>query len=310
MKLYPFRASALVGLDIQPDALRLIQLQKTRRGPILLQAGSAVLPPDMSAEGRIKRWDVLHTLLAELVDALGLLKQYAAICLPANRVHMQRITVPLGFNDDEVEAEVVLHMQQNMPGLNEPLCVDFTRFPASEPAYQEIMFVAVYEACLMQYVECIEAAGLIVKIVDVDCYALRRALGFNRSSSREEAHVVLHVKKAQTELMIFDQVEMLFHQNWATSDMGNCLAQLKDGLQIFSATYRQYRLNLFSVCSDKKMAQQIQEALVDIVPCKIILPTAIPYVRAASQASEQLLLSQPTEFMVAYGAAMQDVPPW
>ena len=163
MNLYPFNSPSHLALDVQPDAIRLVQLKKTRRGFQLQLAQYEPLPPDTFADGRIKRWDALSTMLTDLANALNLRGRTVALCLPAQAVRMQRLTLPVGLSDEDIEAEINLQVQQDMPGLNEPLCIDFTFLPAADPTYREVSFAAVRETYLSSYVECARSAGFNVK---------------------------------------------------------------------------------------------------------------------------------------------------
>lgn len=169
-----------LGLDVQPDGLRLVRLKKTRKGYLCEAAFMQPLPRDVVVDGKLKRFDYLQLALADLVLTHALKGLPVAITLAANMVRAQQIPLPCGLSDADIVAEILIQLRRDLPGMTDPVCVDFSVAPSSQAGMVDVTFVAVREAYLTQYVHCVNAAGLTVRRVDVDRYALQHAQMFPR----------------------------------------------------------------------------------------------------------------------------------
>lgn len=170
------RSSSLVGLDIQPDAIRLVRLKKIKRGFQAKDVIENYLPNDVFAEGKIKNWELLRSILVDLVNIHQLNGMPTAISLPVNLVRIHQMQMPHGLSEAEIEIELFSYIHNHLPGLTDSLSIDFVSLPQKQADYNEIFFAATRKEYLSSYIDCVNAAGLKVKIVDVDIYALKRAI--------------------------------------------------------------------------------------------------------------------------------------
>lgn len=271
----------MIGLDIQPDAARLVQLKRTKGVTQLVRQAVLPLPTDIFSARKIQQWNELQLLLTEWFDTLGIKNQAVAVSLPVQAVRMQRLTLSSKLSEAEVEAEIFAHLQREMIGINESLNIDFQLFPTPHGDTVDVIFTAVREVYLTNYVECIQAAGLIVKVVDVDCYALTRALGVHNTR-----YAILHVKKTLTELLIFSERELIFYQHWQTGNEEETAQYLKQNLQLFSSAAGYYVLQQLIICSSS--------------------PLDLSRVMTGEVIESQLNVEP--DFLVANGLAMWEIP--
>ena len=125
-------------------------------------------------DGKIKDFESIRYLLAGEVRTRKLAGVAAAIHIPLNLVRMQNIQIPSGLANDAIKEEIKLQLEKDFPGLSDSLAIDFNVEKAEISGYSNVHFVATREEYISQYVSCINATGLKVKIVDVDVYALKR----------------------------------------------------------------------------------------------------------------------------------------
>jgi type IV pilus assembly protein PilM len=284
---FPFTSQITIGLDIQVDAIRLLQLKKSRRQSEILHTAKLSLPQGLFSEGKINDWQLLTSLLAEQVENLGWQNLPTVIGLPAHLVRMQRLSLPAGLSAAEIEADIFLQLQQEMPGLSEPLAIDFSFLSAKEPDVLEVLYTAVREHYLAAYLQCLAVSGLNVKIVDVDCYALKRAL-------TSENLPILHVKKHDSEFMVFDQHSLIFHQHWSAETSEENLLRLKDYWQIYAATFREHPLKQIILCVEEVAYFAYEKILRELADCEIVSPA----------------LAMSCDFAVAFGLAQRELPAW
>lgn len=179
-KLNPFRAPPLLGLEITPKGAALVQLQKTRRGFHLLHATTIPLPPELfNDETAITGFDELSTLITDQVNRLGLRGSPAAICMPQRQVRIEKYWLSPELSDEEMAADIEVILQQATLPFQESFSFDFTRMQSKDrlALKQEVFVVAIKTRYLSAIIDCIERAGLKVKIVEVDTFARERAQG-------------------------------------------------------------------------------------------------------------------------------------
>jgi Tfp pilus assembly PilM family ATPase len=246
-----FSKTSLLGLDIQSRAIRLTRLNKKCMDKIE-QLVERALPENVFTEGKVIQWDILRTHLSQLVIEQHLHGLEVAICLPANLVRMQRISLPSGLSETEIATEIRIHLQRDLPGMTDALCIDFSVLDRNKNV-SEIFFVAMREEYLLQYTECVEAAGLRVNVIDVDVCAITRAA--NRVLPvliPNKAYALLYVTDNDAFLVGFERETIAFHQYWELIKLENFSIQLNDYLQLnFSPNKQVEATDLFLYGIDK-----------------------------------------------------------
>ena len=107
-----------------------MQLTKYRQRHHIKYLVSHPLPLGIFADGKIKQWELLQWQLIELGEKYLWHGTAAGLALPASLARIQHIQLPAGLSDSEIETEVYLHIQRDLPGITDTLCADFTVSPA------------------------------------------------------------------------------------------------------------------------------------------------------------------------------------
>ncbi len=173
MRFWP---QSLFGLDIQAEEIRLLQLQGTRRKKRIKHALSRNLPLGAVIDGKIQEPEIVSDCLQELVRHNKLQAFGVAIALPIQCVVSQRISVAKGLHEAELEAEVVSHLSHCMPGVAAGLCYDHVIVGSQDDMQDDVFLVATSFENLNTPLAVVQNAGLKVQVVDVDKYALDRAI--------------------------------------------------------------------------------------------------------------------------------------
>lgn len=170
-----FWPQLLLGLDIQADEIRLIQLQRSKKKWGIKQALAQSLPAGAVIDGKIQVAEVVSDRLQELVQSSKLQECGVAIALPIHCVTTKRISVIKGLHESELEAEVISHLSHCFPSVTEGLCYDYGMFGSNDEMQNDVFLAATSFTCLNIHVTAVQNAGLKVRVVDVDQYALARA---------------------------------------------------------------------------------------------------------------------------------------
>lgn len=173
---------ALVGIDICAREIRLLQLKKRRREFSVVTSVAAPLPAGVVEDGKIKQLESAQAALKKLVAAAAMQGAPAAMALPGSAVISKRVIVPKSV----LRAVSTEHFQQYFPGVHDALCFDYTLVNEVEKNFAEIALLAARLTSLNQYLLLAEYADLNIKIIDVDTYALARAV------SNPQAYAYLH----------------------------------------------------------------------------------------------------------------------
>ncbi len=168
-----FKRRPLVGLDVQPRRARILQLQRRGKSYRVVLAAACELAANVFALGKIADFDALRQALSQLVQNHGLTGMAAAIQMPAHLVYSKRVRLPVGLSAKEMAELVRQEYNADMPVLKAEVSVEYTQVN-QVAGYAHLDCLATRTAYLRNYIECINASGLAVVIVEVDLHALAR----------------------------------------------------------------------------------------------------------------------------------------
>jgi hypothetical protein len=244
LKLPPFLSNSLVGLDVSPNGAALVHLQKAARAP---------LPSELFKEQIIVRFDLLLPIITDLVKELGLYGKPAGICLPSAAVRMERVQLSRGLSDEEMMADIQIALQQAIPSFNEPFSFDFAPLPAmgARVDKMEVLVAATPTHYLSTCIDCIREAGLVVKIVDVDTFALRRQFYSEifLPGAPQAAAALLLLQKSRSLLMVFNETNVFFYQILPIPNSAEWTV-LHDALRLVIATLPALQLRSLVLVAD------------------------------------------------------------
>jgi Tfp pilus assembly PilM family ATPase len=247
-------------------------------------------------------WDVVRSYLTEFVMEQRLNGEEVAICLPAHLVRMQRISLPIGLSEAEIAMEIRLLLQRDLPGMKETLCIDFKILSQNKDEI-DIFFVAMREEHLLQYVECAEAAGLRVKVVDVDVFAITRAVSGDLPLLRmKERHALVYFIDNSVTLVGFDAEIILFHQYWELTEAEDFSIQLNHYLQLNLSVYPPSgRMNLLIYGVNGNLSLSNNES--------IVIHPIDPFAKMIWNKDKKPAIEL-SYYLLAYGLAMRQRPLW
>jgi len=216
----------MIGLDIRPHGLHLIQLRHSGKKTIAENAVSIALPSAMFAEGQITQWDALQDILQDVVNRLGLMGKSAAIHLPSNLVRIQQMELPVGMKEAAIQHEISMKLARDFKGIDDQLIMDFDVIVQSENKTLQVYYAVTRREYVLRYINCINASGLKIKKVDVDLLALRRLF------PEDVNGLVVEVNQVMT-LLLFSAHEILFHYEGKIRNAAEFLSEISKQISIF-----------------------------------------------------------------------------
>jgi type IV pilus assembly protein PilM len=173
------KTSAVLGIDISSTTVKLLELSKQGVRYRVESYAVAPLPPGAVMEKSINDVDMVGAVIRQLVNRSHTQAQQAVAAVAGSSVIVKTILMPAGLSDDDMEAQIAVEADQYIPYALEEVALDFEVLgPAQGSADQVSVLLA---ACRGETIEsrvgALEAGGLRPKIIDVEVFAMERALG-------------------------------------------------------------------------------------------------------------------------------------
>jgi type IV pilus assembly protein PilM len=236
-----------VGLEINTDEIKLLQLRQIEQRYTIENYAIVPLQDEAIVDDKIKRFDWVQSALHAIVKETNTAGYPTAIALPANSVICKQIKLAACLSEWECEVEIRANLSRYLPGMAAELCFDFFILPKASADYHDVLLVASRREQVQMYTTLVSAAALDVKIVDVDSHAWLRGAYLSLDPLFSQMTSVLGVcdiGRSMTRLMIFQQQQILFMQQWQTVDFPEWELQIQRVLQRFGAMHRQSPLAL------------------------------------------------------------------
>jgi Tfp pilus assembly PilM family ATPase len=219
---------------------------------------------------------------------------------------MQSLNLPSGLSSHAVELEIYAYLERNLPGMRETLCIDFVDAPAKTIGYSQVFFAAARQEYLSQYIACVNAAGLQVKIVDVDVYALQRAVSFcfNSASERNAMNAILYLTNNNASLIGFTEDDIVFHQYWDITETADFHTQLKNRMQMCNSAIKKVIL-----CGGREYVDMMKSAAV-LLAMDVCHVDPFADMRFSARMESEQITARAADFLIACGLSMRNIPKW
>jgi type IV pilus assembly protein PilM len=299
-----FKPRSLVGLDMNAEEIRLLQLRPVRKGHVVENFAIAGLPPGTIQDGKIIEFETVAAVLGRLVQQTKTAGFTAAMALPANRVISKRIKLSAGLPQAEYETTITANFPRYFPGLQEELCFDFVVFD-TEAKPPEVLLVASRVEQINSYTQAALAAGLKIKIVDVDTYALVRAVSL--IALPDTTTGLLDIAPEMTQLILLQRGQIVFNQHWHTPENNFLAAEIRRAIQLCATSQKTLKITECFVSGMTAKAAAIFTAdlainFVEANPFKsLAVATCVNTVELKNSASR---------LMVCCGLALRSMPAW
>lgn len=189
------KKNQLVGLDIGSRAVKLVEIDHSKRGRILKNFGIIGLPRDAIVEGTIKEMEIVSSAIKTLCRNLKVKNRDVATSISGYSVIVKKISIS-DRNESEMEKTIQSEAEQYIPFDINDVNLDFDILTAEDQTGQEkegekeksrqmeVMLVAAKKEIVEDYVNLLQLSGLNPAVLDVDAFALQNA--FEVSASEPE----------------------------------------------------------------------------------------------------------------------------
>jgi type IV pilus assembly protein PilM len=189
------KKNQLIGLDIGSHAIKLVEIEDTKKGRILKNFGIIGLPQDAIVEGAIKEMEIVSSAIKTLYKNLKIRNKNVVTSISGYSVIVKKISIQKR-GEAELDASIQDEAEQYIPfDINDVnLDYEILSLPEEEGAERkaegdkadkglmDVMLVAAKKDIVEDYVSLLHLTGLSPAILDVDAFALQNA--FELSSEK------------------------------------------------------------------------------------------------------------------------------
>ncbi|MCK5893569.1 MAG: pilus assembly protein PilM [Endozoicomonadaceae bacterium] len=178
LRLLKNRSNSLLGIDISPSSVKLLELSRSGKRYKVETYAIGSLPQNAVADKNINDLDVVGEVIKELIEKSGTSLKRVAVAVSGAAVITKTIKMGANLSDDDMESQIMIDADQYIPYPLDEVAVDFE--VQSKVKNNNDMVEVLVAACRQENVEMRETvlnlAGLTAEIVDIEIYAMERAL--------------------------------------------------------------------------------------------------------------------------------------
>lgn len=188
-----FGKRTAVGVDIGSHAIKVCQLNESKRGLSLKRFDMAPLPPDSVIDGAIMNFASVQEKLRELVSANKLKGCSAVLSISGHSVIIKKISLP-EMTQQELDASIMWEAEQYIPFDIKEVNVDVQILdPKAGQGQMDVLLVAAKKDIINDYVSIAMEAGLDPAVMDVDTFAMQNMFELNYGLPANETICLINV---------------------------------------------------------------------------------------------------------------------
>jgi type IV pilus assembly protein PilM len=186
------KKNQIVGLDIGSHAIKLVEIDDTKKGRVLKNLGIIGLPRDAIVEGAVKEMDIVSSAIKNLFKNLKISNRNVATSISGYSVIVKKISITRRA-ESELEGTIHEEAEQYIPFDIHDVNLDFEILSAPEETEAEsegdteekakkeesgmmdVMLVAAKKDIVEDYMSLLQASGYNPVVLDVDAFALQNA---------------------------------------------------------------------------------------------------------------------------------------
>lgn len=178
LKLKRKTTKGLIGVDVSSTSVKVLELTQSGGRYWVENYTRVDLPEGVVVEKNITNAEAVGEALEKAIDRAGIRVSSAAVAIPASLVISKVVEMDEDMNDDEREVQLRLDAEQYIPFPIDEANLDFAVLPDEVPRPNKVnvVLVATRTENVDNRVEALEMAGLSVKIVDAENFALERSV--------------------------------------------------------------------------------------------------------------------------------------
>jgi type IV pilus assembly protein PilM len=185
--------SKIIGLDIGSNAVKMVEIDRSKKGFELEYVGLAPLPDGAIVDKSIKKADLVGNAIKAL-HSLSSRNKYVSTSLAGKAVIIKQVTMT-SMTDSQLEKQIQMEAEPYIPFDIKDVDLDFFIMgdrPEKEGS-MEVVLVAAKKDYMAEYLDLVKSLNLIPVVVDVDPFALEVMYEFCYPNVQEEIVALVNV---------------------------------------------------------------------------------------------------------------------
>ena len=177
-QLFKKPSSMMVGIDIGSHCIKAVLLQETDAGLRLEALAIEPMPKGAMSERSIQDIEAIGNVIAKLKRKIPKSVQRAAVAVSGQTVITNVIFMDVSLTDAELESQIAIEADSLIPYPLDEVNIDFEKLAINEadPSKVNVLLSAARTESVQARVGALETANLKAAVVDVESYALSRAM--------------------------------------------------------------------------------------------------------------------------------------
>lgn len=231
MKKFLKLRSEIFGLDINDLSLKIVKLKKKNGSFVLTSFNKAEISPGIIEGGIIRDENALAEIIktaCKSVKGEKLDTKDVIVSLPEEKSFLQVIQMPK-MDEKELKSAALFEVENYIPLSINDIYVDFQGILSdkSQSSRSDVLIVAMPKQIVDSYVSCIEKAGLLPIIFEVESQAIARAL-IKKEEKDAPPLAIIDFGKNNTNLIIYFKNSIRF-----TCSINVCSQQITEAISKF-----------------------------------------------------------------------------
>lgn len=177
--LFERKIPKMVGIDISSCTVKLLELSLGTQGYRVESYGVECLPHGAMNEKEIKDVNVVGEAIAKLIKKSRTQVKFGAVAVSGSAVITKVIQMNSGLSESEMATQIHLEADRYIPYPLQEIYLDFQILGPSRKSDNlvDVLLAASRSENVDARVEALSIGGLNTKIVDIEAYAIERAMG-------------------------------------------------------------------------------------------------------------------------------------
>lgn len=297
----------VLGIDIGATSIKLVELSRSGPGFRVQAYGLEPLPANAVLDNTVHEPEVVALALSRLVRRARTSVRKVALAVGGSAVITRTLEMDAGLSDEQMHAQLRLDADHYIPYPLDEVAIDFQVRGAACHGRERVEVLLA--ACRTEQLEAREAAlalaGLTAQVIDVEAFALARALALLVGDAQQRV-AVFELGASSTLLRVFDEGAVIYSREQLPG--ASVLAEpqaLVQQLQAFFATVARGSVDQILLAGDSVALA----ALAPEVEQRLGTPTRVanPFVgmTLASRVDGAALAIDAPVLMVACGLALR-----
>jgi len=209
------KGSQVLGIDISSTTVKLLELSREGDRYRVDSYAVAPLPPEAVVEKNVNQVETVGTLISDLVVRSKTRAKQAVAAVSGSAVIIKTIAMPAGLSEEDLEAQLTVEADQYIPYPLEEVSLDFEELgpvPGREDQVN-ILLAACRQENIESRVDALEVAGLTPAIMDVEVFAMERAMALLQTqmpASGPQTIAMVDIGASMTTLSVFADGESVY----------------------------------------------------------------------------------------------------